>query len=133
MHEYGIVDQLIGEFLKTPQARRLNSVRLVRLSYGPGLTAASLRQAFLVQSAGTPLSRTRVELEPKPIVIACPCGARLSPYPEAAAGHEHAHGHSHDHDHDHDHDHGLPYLSCEKCGAVHAIPHFNTLELTHAE
>lgn len=125
MHEYGIVDQLIDAFLKTPKARSLPAVRLVRLRYGPGLTAASVRQAFLVQSAGTPLSAARLELEPKPVVVACPCGARLSPYSDE---HE-AHGH----DHDHDHDHGLPYLSCEACGAVHPIPHFNTLELTHAE
>ena len=122
MHEYGIVDQLIGEFLKTPQARRLNSVRLVRLRYGPGLTAASLRQAFLVQSAGTPLSAAWVELEPKPVVIACPCGASLSPYPKAPEAHDRHHGHHHDHhhdyDHDLDHDHGLPYLSCDNCGAV---------------
>lgn len=126
MHEYGIVDQLIGEFLKTPTARKLRTVRLVRLRYGPGLTAASVRQAFQVQSAGTPLAGAKLELEPKPLIIACPCGTKLSPYPQ-----EHDHGH--DHDGDHDHDHGLPYLDCGNCGTVHAIPHFNTLELTHAE
>lgn len=124
MHEYGIVDQLIGEFLKTPAARRLPAVRLLRLRYGPGLTAASVRQAFSVQSAGTPLAEARLELEPKPLVIACACGAKLSPYPPER---------DHDHDHDDDHDHGLPYLDCARCGAVHAIPHFNTLELIHAE
>jgi len=128
MHEYGIVDQLIGEFLKTPTARRLRTVRLVRLRYGPGLTAASVRQAFQVQSSGTPLAGAKLELEPKPLVVACPCGAKLSPYPQ-----EHGHEHDHHGDHDHDHDHGLPYLSCDHCGEVHAIPHFNTLELTHAE
>lgn len=128
MHEYGIVDHLIGEFLKTPTARGLPKVSLVRLRYGPGLTAASVRQAFQVQSAGTPLAGARLELEPKPVTIACSCGAELSPYPQ-----EHGHDHDHDGDHDHDHDHGLPYLDCSRCGQVHAIPHFNTLELTHAE
>lgn len=123
MHEYGLVDQLIEEFLKTPLARTLTRARVVRLRYGPGLTEASVRQAFLVQSKGTKLAGARVEIGRIPTEIACACGAK-SP----AFEHEHAHG-----DDDHDHEHGTPYRLCEACGAVNPIPNFNALELTHAQ
>ena len=124
MHEYGIVDQLIEEFLKTPLGRSLPSVRRVSLRYGPGLDEASVRQAFLVQAKGTPLALARVDISRLPVEISCPCGARLSPFGEE---------HSHPHEHEHDHDHAMPYLVCAACGAVNAIPHHNALELTHAE
>lgn len=124
MHEYGLVDQLIEEFLKTPLARTLTQARAVRLRYGPGLTEASVRQAFLVQSKGTKLAGAAVDISRIPAEIVCACGKTSSPFE-----HEHAHGHGDDHDHDH----GTPYRLCEACGAVNAIPHFNALELVHAE
>lgn len=132
MHEYGLVDQLIEEFLRTPLARALPTVRAARLRYGPGLTEASVRQAFLVQSKGTKLAGARVEISRIPVEVACACGAKASPFAEE---HDHPHGpgHDHDHDHDHDHEHGLPYLVCASCGAVNPIPSFNALEVTHAE
>ena len=116
MHEYGLVDQLIEEFLKTPLARALTRARAVRLRYGPGLTEASVRQAFLVQSKGTKLAGAKVEISRIPAEIVCACGAKSSPF-----------------EHEHDHDHGTPYRLCDACGSVNAIPHFNALELTHAE
>ncbi len=129
MHEYGMVEQLIEEFLKTPLGRSLPKVRAVRLRYGPGLTEASVRQAFLVQSKGTPLAGAKVEISRIPAEIACACGAKESPFEHE---HDHPHDHGHD-DHEHDHDHGTPYRPCASCGAVNAIPHFNALELTHAQ
>lgn len=124
MHEYGLVDALIAEFLKTPRARTLPAVRRVRVRYGPGLTAAAVRQAFAVQSRGTPLAGAALELERREDEVRCACGASLAPFPPEP--------HDHGHDHDHEHDHGLPYAECAACGAVLPIPHFDALEVVDA-
>lgn len=127
MHEYGLVDQLLEEFGKTPLGRSRPRFAAVRLRYGPGLTEASVRQAFLVQSKGTPLAGAKVEITRIPAVIVCACGAK-----ESAFEHDHDPAHEHGPDHEHDHDHGTPYRECAACGAVNAIPSFNALEVLDA-
>lgn len=124
MHEFGIVEDLIVAYLGGPAGRGLEApLSLVRLRYGPGLTADSVEQAFKVHSEGTPLAAARLELEPLRVSIRCPCGLTLAPDKVHAGVHESGE----------DHDHGLPYLSCPGCGAVHGIPRFNSIELVHAE
>ena len=123
MHEFGIMDEVIAKLLQDQGDGPPQPGRVVRLRYGPGLTAASLRQAFIVQAASTPLAGARLELEPRKIEIQCPCGALLNPYHDPESHH----------DSGAEHDHGMPYLLCESCQAVHPIPHFNSVELVYAE
>ena len=112
MHEFSLVDQIIASFLKTPVAQRLPTVRRMLVRYGPGLTEDSIRQAFQVQSAGTPLAGAQFDFEAIPVSIVCKCGAKVSP-PE--------------------HEHDVPFAVCEDCAAVYPVPHFNVLEIVDAE
>lgn len=111
MHEFGMVDEFIDKLLEAFASPEQKPGEVIRVGFGPGLLEDSLRQAFQVHTKGTLLSNVHFEFIRKNTVIPCSCGAVLN---------------------DKTGDADLPYVVCEECQHVSAIPDFNVLEFIDA-
>ena len=76
MHEYAIVQQLVDEILEDLRRREVRSVRQVHLRRGSTFSEGSLRQAYEILTANTPLAGAELIVEEFGVDHTCPrCGA----------------------------------------------------------
>ena len=73
MHELSIVLSIIDEIGDASEARGLRDVEIVHLKVGvfSGVDRAALLFAWELACEGTPLERSRLEIETVPLVIHC--------------------------------------------------------------
>ena len=112
MHEFGMVDEFIHALVSRWTDGKEKPAKVMRVLYGPGLVEESLRQAFEVHTAGTPLEKTSFEFHKKAVSLPCECGTLVREGTEEV---------------------DIPYAICPDCQHVIPIPGFNVLELIDAD
>ncbi len=86
MHDYHAIKALVARLLR--DADPAQDVAEVRVRASPIYSAAALRQAYGVLTAGTPLAGSRLEVEDLPDRRECArCGSAYAVSPEDVAGH----------------------------------------------
>ncbi len=89
MHDYHAVKALVARLLRDADpAQGVQDVGEVRIRASPIYSAAALRQAYAVLTAGTPLAGSRLEVEDLPDRRECArCGSAYAVAPQDVAGH----------------------------------------------
>lgn len=77
MHEYSLVESLIGQLARDLHEKNVQSVRSLRLRLGSTMTEASVRQAFTMLVPGTPFQNSQLFVDPFDVMHTCPICARV--------------------------------------------------------
>lgn len=72
MHEYALMESLLGQLSREMDVRKVQAVRGLRLRLGSTVAEGSIRQAFDMLSPGTPFQGSELTIEPFDITHTCP-------------------------------------------------------------